>query len=153
MDTLHNGVILHISSQCYFRWSHSDSLKSPMVGIFTPQKLANATNQYFFFPPREVVVKYLPGLNLSCWYFLIKFIKGVDDFGENHTIKILFGSLLFVYYLSKIFFPLIAWIHFLLIYTWQFIFWRYRWEKTMSTLAIFSSLSWSGINYSVMSVL
>ena len=40
------------------------SLKAAMMGIFTPRKSVNVTNQSFFFFDRDLVNKHLPG---HCW--------------------------------------------------------------------------------------
>lgn len=37
--------IMHLYSRLLFQWCHTSSLKLAMVGVFTPQKLANATDQ------------------------------------------------------------------------------------------------------------
>ena len=41
-------LILHVSFQFSFQRCHIGSLKSAIVGVFIPQKLANTTNQRIF---------------------------------------------------------------------------------------------------------
>ena len=45
VEIMCDDVLLHISSQFCAQLCHNDSLKESMVGVFTPRKLASATNQ------------------------------------------------------------------------------------------------------------
>lgn len=49
------------SSQLHVQSCHVHSLKEAMVGVFTPQKSAYATNEL---PNQKLVVKYLPAYHL-----------------------------------------------------------------------------------------
>lgn len=79
------------------------SLKTAMMGIFTPQKSATATNQGFYFFSEKVVANHLPKYHLInlCMYFLkenvaliitcqvTEHMQGKDD-SSNFLLLILF---------------------------------------------------------------
>ena len=48
-----HALFVGISSKLFVKLPHVGNLKSPLVGVFTPRELANATNN--FFPGKSVV--------------------------------------------------------------------------------------------------
>lgn len=47
MMEIYTGVLLYLCSQIYIQWSHTGGLKLAAMGVFIPQKSANATKHGF----------------------------------------------------------------------------------------------------------
>ena len=73
VEILHNGV-LYITSQLQIQWHDVSSLKSAMVGIFTPHRNLQTFQIKAFFPWGELIVKHLhtTGKNPSKAFWLNK---------------------------------------------------------------------------------